>query len=137
MLASLYLLIVPITLKSSPKPKTLNPHRCLKLSLVDTQVEETALKKEKDPVSKARLEEARQELATLQEQLHPLLMRYRSEKSRLDEINVLRKKREDYMVRAPPSPPLPGPRPWLVGGARVIHHQRHRITARTALVSAF
>lgn len=70
-------------------------------------MEETALKKEKDPASKVRLEEACQELATLQEQLHPLLMRYRSEKSRLDEINALRKKREDYMVRCP-APLLPG-----------------------------
>ena len=62
------------------------------------QVEEAALKKEKDPVSKARLEEVRAELAGLQEQLQPLLARYKAEKHRLEEINTLRKKREDLLV---------------------------------------
>lgn len=61
-------------------------------------MEEAALVKEKDPVSTVRLEETRRELAALNEQLHPLLMRYRSEKARLDEINALRKKREDLLV---------------------------------------
>ena len=68
------------------------------LSLPGVQVEEAALKKEKDPVSKARLEEVRAELAGLQEQLQPLLARYRAEKHRLEEIRALRKKREDYLV---------------------------------------
>jgi len=71
------------------------------LFLTAVQVEEAALKKEKDPVSKARLEEVRGELAGLQEQLQPLLARYRAEKHRLEEIRALRKKREDYLVSLP------------------------------------
>ncbi len=67
------------------------------------QVEEAALKKEKDPVSKARLEEVRAELAGLQEQLQPLLARYKAEKHRLEEIRTLRKKREDLLVRPNPN----------------------------------
>ena len=71
--------------------------------MTPAQVEEAALKKEKDPVSKARLEEVRAELAGLQEQLQPLLARYRAEKHRLEDIRALRKKREDYLVSLPPS----------------------------------
>ena len=67
-------------------------------------MEEQALQKEKDPVSKARLEEVRQQLARLTEELQPRLMRYRTEKARLDEINALRKKREDYLVSATDHP---------------------------------
>ena len=55
-------------------------------------------------MSKTRLEEVRGELAGLQEQLQPLLARYRAEKHRLEEIRALRKKREDYLVRACPQP---------------------------------
>ena len=65
-------------------------------------MEEAALKKEKDPVSKARLEEVHAELAGLQEQLQPLLARYKAEKHRLEEIRTLRKKREDLLVSANP-----------------------------------
>lgn len=56
---------------------------------VRLQVEEQALKKEKDPLSKARLGEVQKELASLEDKLAPLLMQYRQEKERLDNIRRL------------------------------------------------
>jgi hypothetical protein len=40
-------------------------------------VEESALSKEKDPQTAGRLEEVRRALATLEERLAPLMVRYR------------------------------------------------------------
>eukprot|EP00983_Pelagomonas_calceolata_P034678 1086287-Pelagomonas_calceolata.AAC.3 len=73
------------------------------------QVEQAALKKEKDQISIGRLEQVEEELAALEEQpsgavkkelaaleehLAPLVVQYNSERARLDEIRGLQAKRE-------------------------------------------
>jgi ATP-dependent Clp protease ATP-binding subunit ClpB len=58
------------------------------------QIEETALKKEKDAASKARLEELRKELADLKSQADAMTARWQSEKKVLDEMRVLREQLE-------------------------------------------
>lgn len=77
------------------KPENIDHMERQKLRL---QVEEQALSKEKDPISKARLEEVRRELAALQEALAPLQMTYQQEKERLDKIRHLQEKREELLV---------------------------------------
>ncbi|KAL6756651.1 P-loop containing nucleoside triphosphate hydrolase protein [Haematococcus lacustris] len=62
------------------------------------QVEEAALKKEKDDLSVARLSQVGMELAALQEQLRPLQLRYEAERSRLEEMRRLQEKREQIQV---------------------------------------
>jgi ATP-dependent Clp protease ATP-binding subunit ClpB len=59
------------------------------------QIEETALKKEKDNASKVRLEELRKELAELKTQADAMTARWQSEKKVLDETRVLREKIEE------------------------------------------
>ena len=59
------------------------------------QIEETALKKEKDNASKVRLEELRKELAELKTQADAMTARWQSEKKVLDETRVLREKLEE------------------------------------------
>ncbi|KAH1131154.1 hypothetical protein J1N35_002532 [Gossypium stocksii] len=61
------------------------------------EVELHALEKEKDKASKARLVEVRKELDDLRDKLHPLMMKYRKEKQRVDEIRRLKQKREELM----------------------------------------
>ncbi|QCD80820.1 ATP-dependent Clp protease ATP-binding subunit ClpB [Vigna unguiculata] len=58
------------------------------------EVELHALEKENDKASKARFIEVRKELDDLREKLQPLMMRYRKEKERVDEIRRLKQKRE-------------------------------------------
>ncbi|MDR2850214.1 MAG: ATP-dependent chaperone ClpB [Verrucomicrobiota bacterium] len=58
------------------------------------QIEETALKKEKDGASKARLEELRKELANLKTQADAMTARWQSEKHVLDETRTLREQLE-------------------------------------------
>jgi ATP-dependent Clp protease ATP-binding subunit ClpB len=48
------------------------------------KVEEKALSKEKDPLSKSRLEQVKVELTALEENLAPLQMRYMQEKERVE-----------------------------------------------------
>jgi len=67
-------------------------------ALSSLQVEEAALSKEKDKVSKDRLEEVRKELAALQDELRPVMTRYRGERERLQELQKLRKKKEELQV---------------------------------------
>jgi hypothetical protein len=62
------------------------------------QVEQQALKKEKDPLSVARLSEVQQQLAALEDMLRPLVMKYSQEKERLDKIRQLQGKRQELMV---------------------------------------
>ncbi|KAF5833291.1 ClpB chaperone, Hsp100 family [Dunaliella salina] len=62
------------------------------------QVEQAALKKEKDQISIGRLEQVRKELSALEEQLAPLVVQYNSERARLDEIRGLQSKREQMLV---------------------------------------
>ncbi|KAK7354236.1 hypothetical protein VNO80_19695 [Phaseolus coccineus] len=59
------------------------------------EVELHALEKEKDKASKARLVEVRTELDDLRDKLQPLMMKYRKEKNRIDEIRRLKQKREE------------------------------------------
>lgn len=77
------------------KPEGIDHMERQKLRL---QVEEQALTKEKDPISRNRLEEVKRELAALQEKLAPLQMNYQMEKERLDAIRRLQEKREELMV---------------------------------------
>jgi ATP-dependent Clp protease ATP-binding subunit ClpB len=58
------------------------------------QIEETALKKEKDHASKLRLDELRKELADLKAQADAMSARWQAEKKVLDETRVLREKLE-------------------------------------------
>jgi len=58
------------------------------------QIEETALKKEKDHASKMRLDELRKELADLKSQADAMTARWQSEKKVLDETRVLREQLE-------------------------------------------
>ena len=62
-------------------------------------MEEKALEKEQDSQSVAQLEEVRREMGAVHDELSPLLMRYRAEKARLDEIKGLQKKREELLLR--------------------------------------
>uniref|UniRef100_A0A5B7B2G0 Chaperone protein ClpB1 n=1 Tax=Davidia involucrata TaxID=16924 RepID=A0A5B7B2G0_DAVIN len=64
---------------------------------IQLEVELHALEKEKDKASKARLIEVRKELDDLRDKLQPLMMKYRKEKERIDEIRRLKKKREELM----------------------------------------
>lgn len=61
------------------------------------EIELHALEKEKDKASKARLVEVRKELDDLRDKLQPLMMRYRKEKERIDEIRRLKQKREELL----------------------------------------
>lgn len=78
------------------KPESID---VLERQVIRLQVEEKALEKEKDKQSKERLQEVRKQLSELQDQLSPLLMRYQTEKSRLDEIKGLQKKKEELQIR--------------------------------------
>ncbi|KAG7037142.1 Chaperone protein ClpB1, partial [Cucurbita argyrosperma subsp. argyrosperma] len=62
------------------------------------EVELHALEKEKDKASKARLVEVRRELDDLRDKLQPLLMKYRKEKERVDEIRRLKQRREELQI---------------------------------------
>ncbi|XP_050121724.1 chaperone protein ClpB1-like [Malus sylvestris] len=62
------------------------------------EVELHALEKEKDKASKARLVEVRKELDELRDKLQPLVMKYRKEKERVDELRRLKQKREELLV---------------------------------------
>lgn len=64
---------------------------------VQLEVELHALEKEKDKASKARLVEVRRELDDLRDKLQPLMMKYRKEKERIDEIRRLKQKREELL----------------------------------------
>ncbi|KAK8938100.1 Chaperone protein ClpB1 [Platanthera guangdongensis] len=62
---------------------------------IQLEVEMHALEKEKDKASKSRLADVQKELDDLRDKLQPLLMRYRKEKERIDEIRRLKQKREE------------------------------------------
>ncbi|XP_076947548.1 chaperone protein ClpB1-like [Bidens hawaiensis] len=54
--------------------------------------------KEEDKASKARLVEVKKELTDLREKLQPLMMKYKKEKERVDEIRRLKQKRKELLV---------------------------------------
>lgn len=62
---------------------------------IQLEVEMHALEKEKDKTSKSRLADVKKELDDLRDKLQPLVMRYRKEKERIDEIRRLKQKREE------------------------------------------
>jgi ATP-dependent Clp protease ATP-binding subunit ClpB len=62
---------------------------------IQLEVELHALEKEKDKASKARLVEVRKELDDLRDKLQPLMMRYRKEKGRVDELRRLKQRRDE------------------------------------------
>ncbi|KAF8037418.1 hypothetical protein BT93_B0349 [Corymbia citriodora subsp. variegata] len=64
------------------------------------EIELHALEKEKDKASKARLVEVRKELDDLRDKLQPLMMKYKREKQRIDEIRRLKRKREELLLAA-------------------------------------
>ncbi|XP_038987617.1 chaperone protein ClpB1 [Phoenix dactylifera] len=64
---------------------------------IQLEVELHALEKEKDKASKARLLEVRKELDDLRDKLQPLMMKYRKEKERVDEIRRLKHRREELL----------------------------------------
>ncbi|XP_030537316.2 chaperone protein ClpB1 [Rhodamnia argentea] len=67
---------------------------------VQLEIELHALEKEKDKASKARLMDVRKELDDLRDKLQPLIMKYRKEKQRIDEIRQLKQKREELLLAA-------------------------------------
>ncbi|KAK4492912.1 hypothetical protein RD792_000239 [Penstemon davidsonii] len=62
---------------------------------IQLEVELHALEKEKDKASKARLVEVRKELDDLRDKLQPLMMKYRKEKERIDELRRLKQRRDE------------------------------------------
>jgi ATP-dependent Clp protease ATP-binding subunit ClpB len=58
-------------------------------------IEVTALKKETDEASKARLKAAEEKLSALQEELQPLVARYEVEKGRADQLRDMQRKLQD------------------------------------------
>ncbi|XP_057995661.1 chaperone protein ClpB1 [Hevea brasiliensis] len=62
---------------------------------IQLEVELHALEKEKDKASKARLAEVVKELDDLRYKLQPLMMKYKKEKERIDEIRRLKQKKEE------------------------------------------
>ncbi|XP_031490755.1 chaperone protein ClpB1 [Nymphaea colorata] len=64
---------------------------------IQLEIELHALEKEKDKASKARLVEVHKELDDLRDKLQPLMMKYRKEKERVDELRRLKQKREELM----------------------------------------
>ena len=65
---------------------------------IQLEVELHALEKEKDKASAVRAGEVREELAGLRDKLQPLMLRYRREKERVDELRRLQQKREEVLV---------------------------------------
>jgi len=55
-------------------------------------IEEAALKREKDKASKHRLKEVHKQLTNLEEELKPLLLKYDTERGRVDEMKTLQEK---------------------------------------------
>ncbi|KAG8379246.1 hypothetical protein BUALT_Bualt07G0068700 [Buddleja alternifolia] len=64
---------------------------------IQLEVELHALEKETDKASKARLVEVKKELDDLRDKLQPLIMRYKKEKERIDEVRRLKQKRDDLL----------------------------------------
>ncbi|XP_047338733.1 chaperone protein ClpB1 [Impatiens glandulifera] len=65
---------------------------------IQLEVELHALEKEKDKASKARLVEVKKELDDLRDKLQPLMMKYKKEKERIDELRKLKQKREELLI---------------------------------------
>ncbi|EPS73730.1 hypothetical protein M569_01026, partial [Genlisea aurea] len=64
---------------------------------IQLEVELHAVEKEKDKSSKARVFEVKKELDDLRDKLQPLMMKYRKEKERIDELRKLKQERDEYL----------------------------------------
>ena len=62
--------------------------------ILQLEIEETALKKEDDSLSKERLEHLQKELAELKDEFNAAQAQWQNEKSRVDELSRLREERE-------------------------------------------
>eukprot|EP00048_Salpingoeca_helianthica_P018693 m.2655 g.2655 ORF g.2655 m.2655 type:complete len:912 (-) comp2630_c0_seq2:25-2760(-) len=63
------------------------------------EIEQTALEKEKDKASKERLGEIKKELASIGEKLKPLVLKFESERGRVDELRTLQEKLEGLKTK--------------------------------------
>ncbi|KAK4538788.1 hypothetical protein CDCA_CDCA20G4813 [Cyanidium caldarium] len=64
------------------------------------EIEETALKQEKDKASKQRLEVVREEIAKIDQELRPLKKRFAKEMEKIDEVRQIRKKIDELTRKA-------------------------------------
>ncbi|EWM22023.1 heat shock protein 101, partial [Nannochloropsis gaditana] len=64
----------------------------LERALLQLEVEATALQREEDAQSKARLTEVEKEMASIKDELQPLQLRYQAEKSQVNEQHRLQNK---------------------------------------------
>mmetsp|Transcript_13893 Transcript_13893/g.35833 ORF Transcript_13893/g.35833 Transcript_13893/m.35833 type:complete len:644 (-) Transcript_13893:212-2143(-) len=64
------------------------------------EIEETALQKEKDPHSKARLRDVKKQISDIIDELQPLKLKYENEKGRSDELKTMQEKLEQLKVKA-------------------------------------
>ncbi|EFJ51248.1 hypothetical protein VOLCADRAFT_57497 [Volvox carteri f. nagariensis] len=77
------------------KPEQLD---ALERQRIRLQVEAAALAKERDALSKKRAAEVARELAALEDELRPLMLRYTQERERLERLRRLAQKRDDILV---------------------------------------
>ncbi|MBD3226883.1 MAG: ATP-dependent chaperone ClpB [Candidatus Lokiarchaeota archaeon] len=68
--------------------------------ILQLQIEEQALKKEDDPISKERLEKIRKEMAELKEKSESLKLKWRNEKEQIDRLKSLKKEIEQTKLNA-------------------------------------
>ncbi|KAF9610799.1 hypothetical protein IFM89_024931 [Coptis chinensis] len=66
--------------------------------LIQLEIEQHALEKEKDKAKAKRLLEVQKELNDILDKLQPLKMKYLKEKERIDEIRRLKQKREELLI---------------------------------------
>lgn len=81
---------VRVQLDSQPEVIDVLERRKLQL-----EVEVAALEVEKDVASRTRFDKAREELANVKEQLHPLLLKHGKERERVEEIRNCQKRLDD------------------------------------------
>ncbi|KAJ2380224.1 Chaperone protein ClpB1, partial [Coemansia sp. RSA 2559] len=72
----------------------------LERKILQLEIERTALQKEKDDISKRRLEAVGQELLQLKDELNPLKLRYEQEKGLLDQIREANQRMESLRLKA-------------------------------------
>ena len=63
------------------------------------EIEETALAREEDAASKARLDNVREQLTNIKEQLAPLNAQYESARAQVDEVRELRKRLDEKQLK--------------------------------------
>ncbi|TFF89463.1 MAG: ATP-dependent chaperone ClpB [Promethearchaeota archaeon] len=68
--------------------------------ILQLQIEEQALKKEDDPISKERLEKIRKDIAELKEKSESLKLKWRNEKEQIDRLKSLKKEIEQTKLNA-------------------------------------